>query len=75
MTSITSLGILACSTCRVTMVEGGGDAAGWSIFALLMVILPVLLGIAFFMFRIARREREFLDPELMDEPVSLSAKF
>ena len=26
---------IACSTCRVTMVEGGGDAAGWSIFFLL----------------------------------------
>lgn len=74
MTSFTSLGILACSTCRVTMVEGGGDAAGWSIFALLMIILPVMIGIVFFMIRIARRENEFLDPELMDEPVSVSAK-
>jgi hypothetical protein len=61
--------LLACSTCRVTMLEGGGDAAGWSIFALLMMILPVLGGIVFFMFRIARRERQFLDPELMDDPV------
>lgn len=74
MTSISSLGILACSTCRVTMVEGGGDAAGWSIFALLMIILPVIIGIVFFMIRMARREHEFLDPELMDEPVSVSSK-
>jgi hypothetical protein len=74
MTIIASFGILACSTCRVTMVEGGGDAAGWSIFALLMVILPVMMGIVFFMIRIARREHEFLDPELMDEPASVSAK-
>jgi hypothetical protein len=66
MTSITTFGILACSTCRVTMIEGGGDAAGWSIFALLMIILPVMFGITFFMLRIARRERQFLDPELMD---------
>ena len=69
MTSIPFTGLLACSTCRVTMLEGGGDAAGWSIFALLIVILCVLGGVAFFMFRIARREREFLDPELMDDPV------
>lgn len=58
---------LACSTCRVTMVEGGGDAAGWSIFFLLLVILSMLAGIAFFMFRIARREREHFDPAYADD--------
>lgn len=60
--------ILACSTCRVTMVDGGGDAAGWSIFALLVVILAMLGGITFFMFRIARREKEHFDPSLSDDP-------
>ena len=58
---------LACSTCRVTMVEGGGDAAGWSIFFLLVVILAMLGGIGFFMIRIARREREHFDPALADD--------
>jgi len=58
---------LACSTCRVSMVEGGGDAAGWSIFFLLVVILAMLGGIAFCMFRIARREREHFDPTLSDD--------
>ena len=58
---------IACSTCRVTMVEGGGDAAGWSIFFLLVVILAILGGIAFFMFRIARREREHFDPAYADD--------
>ena len=62
-----SLFSLACSTCRVSMVEGGGDAAGWSIFALLVIILAMLGGIAFFMFRIARREREHFDPSLSDD--------
>jgi preprotein translocase subunit YajC len=51
------------------MVEGGGDAAGWSIFFLLFVIVAMLGGIAFFMFRIARREREHLDPSLSDDYV------
>lgn len=60
---------LACSTCRVTMLEGGGDAAGWSIFALLIIIVAMLAGIAFFMFRIARREREHFDPSLSDDYV------
>jgi hypothetical protein len=59
--------ILACSTCRVSMVEGGGDAAGWSIFFLLVVIVAMLGVIAFFMFRIARREKEHFDPSLSDD--------
>ncbi|HSP42603.1 MAG TPA: hypothetical protein VLO11_07025 [Luteolibacter sp.] len=59
----------ACSTCRVTMVEGGGDAAGWSIFFLLVVILAMMGGIAWFMFRIARREKEHFDPAYADDYV------
>ncbi len=70
--NLTSLS-LACSTCRVTMVAGGGEAAGWSIFFLLVVILVVLGGIGFFMFRIARREKEHFDPTLSDEYVSPEA--
>ncbi len=65
-----ALNIIACSTCRVSMVEGGGDAAGWSIFTLLVVILAMLGGLGFFMFRIARREKEHFDPTLSDDYVS-----
>lgn len=64
-----ALETLACSTCRVTMVEGGGEAASWSIFFLLVVILAMLGGIGFFMFRIARREKEHFDPSLSDDYV------
>ena len=49
------------------MIEGGGDAAGWSIFFLLVVILAMLGGIGWFMLRIARREREHFDPTLSDD--------
>jgi hypothetical protein len=59
--------MIACSTCRVSMIEGGGDAAGWSIFFLLAVILAVLAGIVYCMIRIARREKENFDPELSDD--------
>lgn len=62
-----NLNLIACSTCRVTMVEGGGDAAGWSIFFLLIVILAMLGGVAFFMIRIARREKEHFDPAYADD--------
>ena len=68
-----ALETLACSTCRVTMIDGGGDAAGWSIFFLLAVILAMLGGVGFFMFRIARREKEHLDPTLSDDHVSPDA--
>lgn len=49
------------------MIDGGGDAAGWSIFFLLFVISAILGGVGFFMFRIARRERESFDPMLSDD--------
>jgi len=65
----TSFLTLACSTCRTSMVAGGGDAAGWSIFFLLFVILTLLGGIGFFMFRIARRQAEHFDPTLSDDYV------
>jgi hypothetical protein len=52
------------------MVEGGGDAAGWSIFFLLVVIVAMLSGIGFFMFRIARREKAHFDPAYADDYVA-----
>ena len=63
------LPILSCATCRITMIEGGGDEAGWSIFALLVIILAMMSTVAFFMVKIARREQQFLDPELIDDYV------
>ena len=65
---------LACSTCRVTMVEAGGDAAGWSIFTLLVIIVAMLGGVVFFMFRIARREREHFDSSLSDDYVPTESR-
>ncbi len=48
-------------------MEGAGEAASWSIFFLLVVILAMLGGIAFFMIRIALREKEHFDPTLSDD--------
>lgn len=62
--------LLACSTCRTSMIEGGGDAAGWSIFCLLIVILSVLGGVGFFMIRMISRGDRQLDPELQDEYIT-----
>lgn len=52
------------------MIDGGGDAAGWSIFFLLFVIVLMLAGVGFFMLRIARRERDNFDPTLTDNYVA-----
>lgn len=60
---------LACSTCRATMIDGGGDAAGWSIFFLLAVILAMLGGVGVFMVCLARREKANFDPTLSDDYV------
>lgn len=65
---------IACSSCRNSMVIGGGDAAGWSIFFLLIVILGMLGGIGFFMFRFVMREKANFDPELCDDYIAPIAK-
>lgn len=64
--------LLSCATCQVNMAQGGGDAAGWSIFFLLFVILGILGGVIFMMVRIVKRGSTELDPELCDYPTSPS---
>jgi hypothetical protein len=60
---------LACSTCGSSF-EAAGDSIGYSILFLLLIIVALLAGIAFFMVRLARRENANLDPELRDDYVS-----
>lgn len=67
MNPISSL--IACGTCRDTMIAAGGEAASWSIFFLLTIILAVLGGVGYFMFSLARREKANLDPSLSDDYV------
>ncbi|RYD65567.1 MAG: hypothetical protein EOP83_07115 [Verrucomicrobiaceae bacterium] len=65
---------LACSTCAVNFQDDGPNAAGWSIFFMLGVILPMLCGVIFFMVRLIRRSDAELDPELRDDvPANLTA--
>lgn len=63
------LQFLACSSCRETMIAAGGDAAGWSIFFLLGVIVAMLGGVGVFMVCMARREKANFDPTLSDDYV------
>jgi hypothetical protein len=59
--------ILACATCASNFQDDTTNAAGWSIFVMLVIILPMLAGVVFFMVRLARRSDQALDPELRDE--------
>lgn len=58
---------LACSTCANSFQEAGGNAAGWAIMFMLVVVVSVLGGVAFFMTRIARRESAALAPRFRDQ--------
>ena len=64
---MTSFFHLACSTCANSFQEGGGDAAGLAILFMLGVIVPVAGAIGVCMVRIARRERDGLDPQFFDD--------
>lgn len=65
--------LLACATCASNFQDETTNAAGWSIFFLLGMILPVLSGVVFFMIRLARRSGQTLDPELRDDLTAASS--
>lgn len=58
---------LACSTCRATTIAGGGEAASWSIFFMLIVIVSLLSIIGVCMVRLARRSKKYQDASLSDD--------
>ena len=64
---ITESLILACSTCANNFIDGDTNAAGWSIAVMLFIIVPLASLIMFYFIRIARREKEALDPQYNDD--------
>ena len=60
---------LACTICGYHAPGSGSDAAGYSIFFLLIVILMVLGTVIFFLARMIRRDSANLDPSLNDDYV------
>lgn len=61
------LATLACSVCMGSGPEHKDSvAAGYAMLVMLCIILPMLCGIIYLIVRIARREREHLDPSLSD---------
>lgn len=64
---MTALDTLACSVCMGTGPEHKDSvAAGYAMLVMLVIIVPMLCGIIFFIRRMARRESESLDPSLQD---------
>lgn len=60
---------LACAVCARAFEhgDGSGDAAGWAIFFMLCVTVPMICGIAYFIIRQVRRESTNLDPKYQDQ--------
>lgn len=61
----TGLTTLACSTCAQNF-SSGDDAAGWAILFMLVVVLPILIAISFFIIRIARKQAQAADDQYND---------
>ena len=58
---------LACSVCMGTGKEHlDSVAAGYAMLVMLCIIIPMLCAIIFFIARMAKRERDNLDPSLSD---------
>ena len=49
---------LACQACREAFKAAGGDAAGWSIFAMLMVVFFMMIVVGTSMARIAKKQKQ-----------------
>ena len=64
---ITTLNTLACSVCMGVGAEHKDSvAAGYAMLVMLLLIIPILCTIIFFITRMAKRERENFDPALSD---------
>ncbi|MFT6864440.1 MAG: heme/copper-type cytochrome/quinol oxidase subunit 2 [Akkermansiaceae bacterium] len=64
--------ILACATCANSFKHGGQDAAGWAIALMLVVIVPLITVVVWFMVKIAKRERDTFDSQYCDDYVAPS---
>ena len=64
--SITNQTTLACQACRGAFEHAGKDAAGWAILFMLCVIIPMLAAVAFFIYRIAKRQKACADSRYDD---------
>jgi len=57
---------IACQACREAFKAAGGDAAGWSIFAMLVVVFFMMVVVGISMARIARRQKKAMPAKYRD---------
>lgn len=57
---------LACQACRGAFMHGGKDAAGWAIMFMLCIIIPMLVAVSYFIYRIAKRQKIHADTQYND---------
>lgn len=64
--SLTTNITLACQACRGAFMHGGKDAAGWAIMFMLCIIIPMLIAVSYFIYRIAKRQKLYADNQYDD---------
>ena len=57
---------LACQACVEAFKGAGGDAAGWSIFAMLMVVFFMMVVVGVSMARLGKRQKKAMPAKYRD---------
>lgn len=58
--------LLACLTCAKTFEHAGGNAAGYAILVMLILLVLVLGIVAYCFIRLGLKSRQAMDPEYAD---------
>ena len=57
---------LACQACVEAFKAAGGDAAGWSIFAMLVIVFFMMVVVGVTMARLGKRQKEAMPTKYRD---------
>jgi len=58
--------ILACQACIAAFKAAGGDAAGWSIFVMLMIVFFMMIVVGVTMARLGKRQKQAMPAKYRD---------
>jgi len=57
---------LACQACRDAFKDAGGDAAGWAIFAMLIIVFFMMIVVGVSMARIGKKQKRAMPDKYRD---------